>query len=352
MTENTTLDWNGGFGFRTDHAITTSDGLVEFADIQDMHKTDPSTSTGRGITVVVMDSGIDDTLSVFDGMSVEHVDIAGENLDSKDAVGHGTACAGLIAEIAPSVELISLRIFGDSGQSSGTDILKAYRWLLQNTDKYDVVNMSWGAQKRISQIDALHDKLVNKGVYTVVAAGNTGDKGGSPATARRAFSAGALTEDGTVTRFSSYNPTRDNPDVAALGKDVKLWRATGTSMGAVIDDTYVKASGTSFAAPIVTGLVARLLSANPDSHPAGALEQTARNIPETPEDGEGIADYRRATQIDADAPVPDISTSARVWPFFNNDIIKLNADWITSGKYTVEQVPDRGDGVVLRFIPK
>jgi subtilisin family serine protease len=340
---------DSSFEPRIDPAITTKDGLVDLSDIQEMHYTEPHTATGENITVVVMDSGIDDTLPVFDDIPVKHVNIAGENSSNKDDVGHGTACAGLIAELAPDVELISLRIFGDSGQSSGANIFEAYRWLLNNYDEIDVVNMSWGAQQRVSQIDSMHNKLVREGVYTSVAAGNTGDAGGSPATAREAFSAGAITKDGQVTRFSSYNPNRDNPDVAALGKNIKLWRASDTSMGAVIDENHVKASGTSFAAPIVSALLARLASRENDSHPAGALEQTARNIPETPEDGEGIADYRRATQVEAGPPAEDISASATVWPFFNNDIIKLNADWITSGDYTVKQIEHDSGDVVLRF---
>jgi len=209
--------------------------------------------------------------------------------------------------------------------------------------------MSWGAQQRVSQIDSMHNKLVKDGVYTSVAAGNTGDRGGSPATAKEAFSTGAITEDGQVTRFSSYNPNRDNPDVAALGKDVKLWRASGTSMGTVIDENHVKASGTSFAAPIVSALLARLASRENNSHPAGALEQAARDIPETPEDGEGIADYRRATQVKAEPPAESVSASATVLPFFNRDIIKLNADWITSGNYTVKKLEHDSGDVVLRF---
>lgn len=288
------------FELRTDHPITTADGIATEKDIQRLHDALPGNATGKGVTVAVMDSGIDKSHPVFEHTYVEQHDFTGYG--NGDAIGHGTATAGLIAQLAPDVEIIALRIFGDSGTTGLTPIRKAYEWCYNNADRIDICNMSWGARRNVSTINQLHQKLIDNGVRDVVAAGNTGSTSGSPATAMDAYSAGAVDENGHLTRFSSYNPERDNPDVCGLGKNVRLPRADGTSMGSPIDEHWTKASGTSFSAPIVSALTAQYMELG-GTKPKVDFQFTARNIPETPEDGEGIADYDDAIkQIGKDTP--------------------------------------------------
>jgi subtilisin family serine protease len=287
---------------RTDHDITStadSDSATE-QDIHALHTVPHSGLTGEGVTVAVMDSGVDATHTLFDGMTIEHHDCT--NTDTSDAIGHGTATAGLIAQCAPDVEIVSLKIFSDSGRTGTAAIKRAYEWLLSNADRIDVVNMSWGARRAVSEIDQLHRQLLETGIQDVVAAGNTSALGGSPATAEGAFSIGAVTEDGHLTQFSSYNPLQDNPDVCAIGKDVKLARAAGTSMGVTLDEEWVKASGTSFSAPIVTAFVARYIEAG-GTTAVHDFEYTAQDLTATPEDGAGIAIYQHTIdRIKHDAP--------------------------------------------------
>ncbi|WP_343161021.1 S8 family serine peptidase [Halogeometricum sp. CBA1124] len=118
----------------------------------------------------------------------------------------------------------------------------------------------------------------------VVSAGNTGETSGSPATAMDAYGIGAMTEERELTRFSSYNPGAvENPDTVALGKDVRLPRATDTSLGTVLDDDYVKASGTSFSAPIATAAMNLFVEVRKRASEL-PFERTAVDIPGTPED--------------------------------------------------------------------
>lgn len=275
------------------HISENDDDLADFEEIKDFHEVHGSDELGRGQTVVVMDSGIDVTHPFLDDVpEIRMVDCTGQG--HGDTNGHGTAVAGTVHAIAPEANLVSLRIFGNEGTTSDTVILRAYEWLHQHVDEYDVVNMSWGASQPVDLLDATHRSLITKGARDVVAAGNSGREGGSPATAEKAFSAGSVTLEGALSKFSSYNPELGNPDVCAVGQDCKLIRAEGTNMGRPIDEKWTKASGTSFSAPAVAGMVARFWEAHPNADVdqiADAFRENARDIEDTVEDGAGIADY-------------------------------------------------------------
>ncbi|MFC5972043.1 S8 family serine peptidase [Halomarina salina] len=337
------------------------DDVATIEDVRRLHDVPAKSARGSGVTVVAMDSGVDTSHPVFSDATIEQVDVTGSGRG--DAVGHGTAVLGQVTRLAPEADLVSLRIFGEQGQTKTNVIMRAYEWLHNNTGEYDVVNMSWGAQQRSEQIDRTHNELIAKGVRGVVAAGNSGEKGGSPATADRAFSVGACTVDGTMAEFSSYNPRRDNPDVTAIGKDNRLAQADGTTMGTELSGRWVKASGTSFSAPEVAGMVAKYLGVHPDAAPADivtAFEETARDIKDQPRDGAGLADYRAAVGHGG-APAPSPPTepspepspdgvSATVWDTPTRDLLEVDADWLTAGEYTVTRTQSDGEGTTLRLV--
>lgn len=274
--------------------------VATIEDVRRLHDVPDDDVTGRGVTVVAMDSGVDPDHPVFEGVAIEQVDVTGSG--EGDAVGHGTGVLGQVTRLAPDADLIALRIFGSEGRTKTNVIMRAYEWLHTHTDAYEVVNMSWGSSTRSKQTDRVHNELVEKGVQDVVAAGNSGEKGGSPATAERAFSIAACTEEGAIAEFSSYNPDRDNPDVAAIGKDNRLAQASGTTLGTALDGPWVKASGTSFSAPEVAGMVAKYLSVHAEALPEDIVsdfEAAARDIPDQPRDGSGLADYEAAASGDS-----------------------------------------------------
>lgn len=329
---------------RTDNVLTTADdAVISPGDARSLHAWPDSLPDpdGEPITVAVMDSGIHadavDSHPWFDGVDVvdRYDATGGEN--GADEVGHGTACASIYARNTPAVELIDVRIFGDSGQGGFGPIRDAYRWMVEHAADIDVANLSWGARSNNPVLNALHERLMDAGVHDVVAAGNTGDDGGSPSTAKRAFSAGAVDEAGDPARFSSLNPERDNPDVAAAGVNVKLARAPGTAMGTPLDDQFVKASGTSFAAPYtgagyVNALYARRVSWD------RRFEQAAPDIPGTKKDGSGL--FKLAPALDGEEPeAPNPRFDAATWDI-SGDVIWMDADRLPKNLSTTAELLD------------
>ena len=338
-----------------EHTSEDPQDVATIEDVRQLHNVPTDSASGKGYTVVAMDSGVDTSHPVFSDDSIKQVDVTGSG--KGDAVGHGTAVLGQITRLAPETELIALRIFGDQGQTKTNVIMRAYEWLHNHTGQYHVVNMSWGAQRRSEQIDRVHNRLIEKGVRGVVAAGNTGEKAGSPSTAKQAFSVGACTEEGKMAEFSSYNPKRDNPDVTAIGKDNRLSQADGTTMGQQLSGPWVKASGTSFSAPEVAGMVAKYLSAVGDTPPAEIVtdfESSARDIKGQPRDGAGLVDYKATVGSDTTPPEPTPSpgrVAATVWDAPNKDLIQLNADWLTAGSYLAKRSETNDRGTTIKLVP-
>jgi len=305
---------------------------------------------GDGLTVAVTDSGIGDH-PIFDhyDVTVEHPDVDGLPTNGEDNVGHGTGVAGLVLLNLPNVEtLVDVPIFRGSGQARMRWIETAYEYLLSRSDEIDLVNMSWGTSSRIQMIDRLHNELEQSGVNAIVASGNTDQQTGSPATAERAFSVAAVTEEGRMTRFSS--PT---DDVSALGRNVAVPKAPGTQMGPdlaadqrdeILDEIggeWVVVSGTSFSCPIVLGYSGSLMTARPQifdvaepdlqEHFERAFAATARDVTGTSEDGEGYVDFQAA--LSWTEPSSEV-VDATVWSLSGGaDWIHLGGDFLEDGEY-------------------
>jgi subtilisin family serine protease len=263
-------------------------------DVRALHRVPERGAGGADVHVVVTDTGLDPTHPVFSKVPTERVDVTGTRLG--DTVGHGTGVAGQVVRMAPDVRLTSLKMFPDEGSTRDRYIMRAYQWLFEHAAEVDVVNMSWGTDSVTRPLDRLHDRLVARGIRDVTSAGNTGGLGGSPATAHRAFGVGACTEDGELAPFSSYNPDEQNPDVTAVGVDTRLARAEGASLGDPESERWTVASGTSFSAPAVAGMVARYLERYPGASPGSVMEafrMGAEDIPDTSRDAAGIVRYDR-----------------------------------------------------------
>ena len=110
-------------------------------------------ATGAGVRVCILDSGIEadhPRVGPVQAAFAISVDDAGEAIvsddDFGDRCGHGTACAGIIRELAPECELISVRVLGEGYKGSGKVLLAGLRWAIEQG--YDVVNMSLSTTKR------------------------------------------------------------------------------------------------------------------------------------------------------------------------------------------------------------
>jgi uncharacterized repeat protein (TIGR01451 family) len=187
-----------------------------------------------------------------------------------DTDGHGTHTMGTLVGneglgVAPGARWIAVRAFDSSGSALNSWLHEAFQWVLApNGDPAlapDVVNNSWGSDVGASE-EFRRDvqALLNAGIFPVFSAGNKGPETGSigsPASLDIALAVGATDSNDDVANFSSRGPSpwgQIKPDVSAPGKDVR---------SALPGGAYGVFSGTSMAAPHVTGLAALLLQADP-----------------------------------------------------------------------------------------
>ncbi len=285
------------------------------------------TLNGAGIGIAILDSGIyRDHKTVSDGSGIKvSVDFTGERR-TDDPFGHGTHVAGLAmgvgnfsnnayTGIAPGADLINLRVLDSDGVGTVAGVLSALNWVLMNRTRYNirVVNMSLGTPAVDSYMNdpicIAVRRLVDAGIVVVTAAGNDGkDENGEPIYGRihspgiepSAITVGCSNSMGTDSRaddvmatYSSRGPTRgywtdstgvnhyDNlvkPDLVAPGnrivqaeaKDNYLVDTNPQLETNIYTDDHKRVmylSGTSMAAPEVTGAAAMLLQVNPSLTP-------------------------------------------------------------------------------------
>ncbi|WP_432181569.1 S8 family serine peptidase [Streptomyces sp. NBC_00063] len=240
---------------------------------------------GKGVSVAVLDTGIDAT----------HPDLAGkikktENFTDEpsvaDGFGHGTHVAATIAGsgaasdgqhsgVAPGADLYIGKVLNSKGSGTDSDVLAGMDWAAHSGAK--IVSMSLGGGAGADGTDPL-SQAVNQlseetGTLFVIAAGNSGRSGtdtvGAPGAAADALTVGAVDSDGKIADFSSRGPLKDGrlkPDVTAPGVGIISARAAGTSMPTSIPvgELYTQVSGTSMATPHVAGSAAIVAQAHPD----------------------------------------------------------------------------------------
>ncbi|HET6261332.1 MAG TPA: S8 family peptidase, partial [Chloroflexia bacterium] len=253
------------------------------------------------------------------------------------AAGSGEASKGYganYAGIAPQASLVDLRVIDENGAGRASSVISALNWVIQNKATYNirVVNLSAGGaiyesfrQDPVCQAVA---RAYMAGIVVVTSAGNYGrttkvmgyDNNGkeiyqlaygtitSPANSPYAITVGAADTRKTVQRsddfvadFSSKGPTQIDhlakPDVVAPGTRIMAAMSQETTEGFyspmqkniqqptttdALPNAYFKYSGTSFAAPVVSGTVALMLEANSSLTPGlvkAALKRTAQTLP-------------------------------------------------------------------------
>ena len=234
---------------------------------------------GEGVTICVVDTGIDATHPDFAGRVGLTADFSGKG-SAADGNGHGThvastaagtgaASGGKYVGVAPGATIMAAKALADNGSGRMSNVMAGLEWAAQNGA--DVLNLSLGSRGNSDGSDALSsmcNAIVDMGKIMVVAAGNSGPRQstiGSPGAAEKVITVGASNDQDSVARFSSRGPTADGrvkPDLVAPGSKIVAARASGTSVGQVVDEYYTTASGTSMAAPHVAGLVALMLRAD------------------------------------------------------------------------------------------
>ncbi|NUV90205.1 type VII secretion-associated serine protease mycosin [Streptomyces sp. KAI-26] len=276
------------------------------------------TTKGAGITVAVLDTGVDGS----------HPDLQGQVLPGKDLVGfgatrgdsswalHGTAMAGIIAGrgngpgradgvlgIAPEVRILPVRVILESKdparakarKTRGTALAEGIRWAADNGA--DVINLSLGDDSESAHPDPGEDSAIqyalSKGISVVASAGNGGEKGDRisyPAAYPGVIAVTAVDEYGT---HASFSTRRWYATVSAPGVDIVV---------ANPDGHYYIEWGTSAAAAFVSGAVALVRAAHPGLDPAQIkklLADTARDAPAGGRDdarGYGMVDPAEAIE--------------------------------------------------------
>ncbi|MBB5857567.1 S8 family serine peptidase [Amycolatopsis umgeniensis] len=272
--------------------------------------------TGKGSTVAVVDTGIDEKHPDLAGKTITSADFSGDG-DVVDRHGHGTHCASIVAGtgaasggrykgVAPDAKLVVAKVFDASGEGDTAQVMAGIDWVVAQGAK--IVNLSLGAgvsdgaDPLSEQIDTLSAK---SGTLFVVAAGNSGPGDRSvttPGAATSALTVGAVDRDDKIAWFSSRGPRlRDavvKPEITAPGVGIVAARAADTAMGEPVDDSYTAASGTSMATPHVAGAAAILLQQRPGltwQELKNTLVTTAKDVGlRWYEQGAGLLDVARA----------------------------------------------------------
>lgn len=316
--------------------------------------------TGQGIVVAVLDSGVNyDHTDLVDCMW-EHPDFpyhgynfADDNNDPKDDEGHGTHCAGTVAGtgvsgtrtgVAPSAKIMAVRIMNSDGEGQLSHSLAGIEFAIENGAH--VLSMSFGYSgggANTTRI-ALREAMVNTleaGVVAAVAAGNDGSgfgpllypvprnvglpgncpppwlhpdqtiEGGLSAV----ISIGATDENDRKAKFSSIGPATwqavegfadyaYNPGIGLIRPDICAPGVDIVSLSHSNNSGYREDSGTSMATPCMAGVIALMLSKQPDLTPADIcriLETTAVPLSETK------SNYTGSGRVDAVAAMEALS---------------------------------------------
>ncbi|MGZ4602196.1 MAG: S8 family peptidase [Kineosporiaceae bacterium] len=291
-------------------------------------------STGQGIVVAVIDTGVDATNPDLAGAVLAPAHLApatGRVVPGAgtDLQGHGTHVAGIIAAradghgvtgVAPGASIMPIDVFTDP-DVGGTQIAAAIRWAAEHGAR--VVNLSLGepdlevAADDVAPVCAAVSDAVAAGVVVVASAGNDGlgeNFREAPAGCPGAIAVSSVSSSLTPSVWSSFDGA---VSVAAPGDDVY-----STVPPFVSRLGWATMSGTSMAAPFVSGVAALLLAGHPDWTPAQVrdrIERTATDVGPPgadPRTGAGVVDPAAAVGVPAPAvtPVPHLAVAATGYP--------------------------------------
>ncbi|GGV12977.1 type VII secretion-associated serine protease [Streptomyces litmocidini] len=234
-------------------------------------------STGEGVTVAVLDSGVEKGNPDLRGQVLQGKDFATDKPGDEytDYTGHGTGMAGLIAGtgardggsgsfgLAPGAKILPVRVPGaDTGKVSQAAANEEFNRVMPQAIRYaadsgaKVINISQGASEGSTQLTEAVKYALGKGALVFAATGNTADRGNEveyPAATPGVVGVGAVDDKAKHVSTSQYG---SQVDLVAPGKDMVHACGGGTGM--------CKSSGTSDATALASAAAALLWSKHPD----------------------------------------------------------------------------------------
>jgi len=263
-------------------------------------------STGKGIIVAVVDTGVDVTHPDLIGQLVDGINTRDDHgdttLPTQDDNGHGTHVAGIIAAkannnvgvagIAPDAKIMPIKTLGKDGTGWVSDVAEGIVWAVNHDAK--IINLSLGSDNAALIAPAIA-YAAEQNVTVVAAAGNHGDQTLTyPASIPTVISVAAIAETFTPAKtytrpnYSNYGPTID---IAAPGDNI---------LSTTPNNSYDYYNGTSMAAPHVAGVAALVRALNPTGDTALTLTTTSQDLGVPGRDdfyGAGIVDAENAVTL-------------------------------------------------------
>lgn len=240
-------------------------GLLDL-NIPSIHKKE----RGKGIKIGVIDSGVPDHFDLVN--QIKDYSNFSSSDTHLDTIGHATMICGIIAAehndkgiigVAPESQLYIAKALDNNGKGTPEQLKKAFEWLCSK--QVNIISISAGFAQDYPPLHDVIKQSFQNGVITVAAAGNAGKQMENvyyPARYQEVIGVAAYDNTRTVTDFSSRGV---NVAFAMPGKDI---------YSTYLNNSFAKASGSSFACPILTGICALILS--------GHIEEAKTGIVKTP----------------------------------------------------------------------